>query len=379
MKTKVIWFIDGLGPGGAEQLMTTLLNSFDRSCFEMRVCALQVRGSNLITRKLQQTGIPVDYVHIKRLRNPLNIFRILGYLKKHKPDIIHTQLEFSDTLGNTAARLLGIPSVATIHTIENPSVRSKTYWRHQLRWFVLRNFCTQVIAVSEKTRIHYIQQAKLPDDKITTMYNGIDLESFNVRNPLKLTAKRKSLNLPDDAIVICTVAVLREQKGIQFVLTSLPAILEHIPNAFYLVVGDGSYHQALKSISIAQGVEERVVFAGHRTDIPEILAVSNLFVLPTLGDALPTVLMEAMAAKLPIVASEVGGVPEIVNDRMTGLLVPPANASKLAEACLLVLQNKDFAKSLVMNAYEDAKQRFNVQLQARQLSELYLKLRGSQI
>ena len=376
MKTKIIWLIDGLGPGGAEQLMTSLLNFFDRERFEMRVCALQDRGSNLITQKLEQMGIPVDFIYIERLRNPLNIFRILAYLQKHKPDILHTQLEFSDTLGSIAARLLGIPSVSTVHTIENPSVRTRTYWRHQLRWFALRHFSTRVIAVSKKARLHHIQSAKIPNDKAITLYNGIDLEVFRSRGPQMVNTARQSLNLPETGQVICTVAVLREQKGIQYMIEALPAILERIPNAIYLVVGDGAYRNELKSLSASRGVEKRVLFAGHRTDIPAVLASCDLFVLPTLGDALPTVLIEAMAAGKPIVASDVGGVPEIITDQTTGILVPPANPSKLAEACLQILQNESFRNTLVSNAYEVAQQKFNVHTQVRQLSTLYQNLNG---
>ena len=189
-KIKIIWIIDGLGHGGAEQLMVTLLNSFEKSRFDMRVCVLQDRGSKLITQQLMHLGIPVDFVSIKRLRNPLNIFRILAYLRKHRPDIVHTQLEFSDTLGNSAAKTLNIPSISTIHTIETPTIGTRNYWRQQIRWFALRNFCTKVIAVSEKTRQHYIKLAKIPSSKIICMYNGIDLEKFQISDTTILNNPR---------------------------------------------------------------------------------------------------------------------------------------------------------------------------------------------
>lgn len=371
MKTKIIWIIDGLGPGGAEQLMTIILKFFDSHRFEMRVCALQDRGSNLITNKLEELGIPVDFVLVKHLRDPFNIFRILKYLRKHKPRIIHTQLEFSDTLGNIAAKLLGIPSVSTVHTIENPTRTSRTFWRNQIRWFVLRNFCTRIIAVSDKTRAYYIQYANLPNNKIITLYNGIDLSAFQPQKRRAKREARKNLDLPDTSIIVCTVAVLREQKGIQYMIEALPAILEQCPNVFYLIIGDGAYGQQLKSLASGHDVGKQVIFAGYRTDIPELLSISDLFVLPTLGDALPTVLIEAMAARIPIVASNVGGVPEIIVDKVTGLLVPPANSSKLADACLQILHNEALANHLVLNAYEATQQKFNVLSQVKNLSNLY--------
>jgi len=376
MKTKVIWLIDGLGPGGAEQLMTTLLKFFDREQYEMRICALQDRGSDIIIQKLKHLGIPVDFVYIKHLRDPLNIFHILAYLKEHQPDIIHTQLEFSDTLGNIAAKLLGIPSVSTLHTIELPQTGTSTYWRHQLRWFSLRNFCARIIAVSDKTREHHIRYGKLPQNKTVTLYNGIDLNKFQNINMQSLEEKRQSLNHLTESQIICTVAVLREPKGIQYMIKALPTIIENIPNATYLVIGDGAYKQELQSLAKECDVEEHVIFAGHRTDIPELLALSEVFVLPTLGDALPTVLIEAMAAKIPIVASEVGGVPEIVTHEKTGLLIPPADSSKLANACLQILQSETLAKELTLNAFEVVQQKFNVQSQVKQLSDIYQQLKG---
>ena len=377
MSIKVIWLIDGLGYGGAEQLMATLLNSFDKSRFEMRVCVLQERKSNIIPEKLKQLGIPVDFVSIKRLRNPLNIFRIITYLRKYEPNIVHTQLEFSDTLGNSAAKFLGIPSVSTLHTIETPTVGTRTYWRQQIRWFVLRNFCTRIITVSEKTREHYIQLTKIPATKIVTMYNGIDLEKFRVLDSSISNKIRSSLEIPNKSSVICTIAVLRELKGIQFMIEALPAILERIPNVFYLVIGDGDYVQQLKSLVVKQDIEERVVFVGHRTDIPELLASSDVFVLPTLGDALPTVLIEALAAEKPIIASNVGGVPEIITNEVTGILVPPADTKMLATACLRVLQNKSLAKNLAENGYQTVKQKFDVDTQVNQLSTLYQQLNNN--
>lgn len=377
MKTKIIWLIDGLGPGGAEQLMITLLSCFDTERYEMRVCALQDRGSNIITHRLEQLGIPVDFVYIKHLRDPLNIFRILAYLQKHKPNVVHTQLEFSDTLGNIAAKLLGIPSVSTVHTIETQAIRTRAFWRQQIRFFALRSFCTRVIAVSDKTRTHHIQHGKFSPNKIITMYNGIDLEKFQVVNSLNTKKTRQALNLPDKGTIICTVAVLREQKGIQFMIDALPIILEQFPDVNYLVVGDGQYGIRLKSLAVSRGVEERVVFAGHRTDIPEILMLSDVFVLPTLGDALPTVLIEAMAAKKPIIASDVGGVPEIITDEVTGLLIPPANPSNLATACLEILKNENLAKKLTQNAYKSVQQKFNVLSQVKQLSDLYQQIQDS--
>ena len=161
--------IDSLGPGGAEQLMPALLMHLKESGFNIRVCALQVRDGNPIADELKRLGLPVDLVRVPNLRHPLNLFRILHYLLAHRPLLLHTQLEFSDILGTVSARLLGIPAVSTLHTLDILEEKKSATWRLKLRWFVLRNFCDRILAVSEKTRLHHVRLGRLGEKKTITL------------------------------------------------------------------------------------------------------------------------------------------------------------------------------------------------------------------
>ena len=367
----IIWMIDGLGPGGAEQLMPAILKHLQESGFNIRICALQVRNGNPIAGELNRLGLPVDLVLVPNLRHPPNLFRILRYLRLHRPQILHTQLEFSDILGTVAARLLGIPTVSTLHTLDVFEEKKSAGWRLQLRWFVLRNLCDKILAVSEKTRSHHLRMGRLNEGKTITLYNGIEIFRFmhiatSVRQQL-----RQSLNLPSRAQIIISVAVLREPKGIQYMLRALPGILEKNPNTHYLIVGDGAYGTCLHDLVTELALQEHVTFTGHRTDIPALLSISDIFALPTLGDALPTVLIEALAAQIPIVASNVGGVPEIVENNVNGLLVPPAVPSALTNACLQLLQDKELAARIVQAGNEVVQQRFDIHVQIEQLGRIY--------
>src|SRR5262245_36177962 len=145
---KVLWIIDSLGPGGAESLMVPLLKSLQERNVESRVCVLQVRVGNPIAEEIRKLGIPVDLIQIRNLRNPIDLLRLVKYIRHHRPNVIHTQLETSDVLGTLAARLLNIPSISTIHTLDLPSKRMKKRWRNFLRWNCLNRLSSRVIVVS---------------------------------------------------------------------------------------------------------------------------------------------------------------------------------------------------------------------------------------
>jgi glycosyltransferase involved in cell wall biosynthesis len=365
----VLWLIDSLGPGGAESLMVPLLKSLKEYGVESRVCFFQVRAGNPIAGELCKIGIPVDQVEIKNLRNPMDLSRLMKYIRQQRPDIVHTQLEASDILGTLAARLLRIPSLATLHTMDAPAVKTRKRGKDFLRWHVLQRFAQRVIVVSESTRRHYLDLG-ITNEKMLTMYNGIDLDRFIGVSQGNIS-KTAFMGLPCDSRILTTVAVLREPKGIQYMLQALPGLLAQLPNLFYAIVGDGEYREALEKLTVSLAIKDHVVFLGYHTDIPEILAVSDLFVHPSLLDALPTVLFEAMAVGVPIVASQVGGVPEIIDGEITGLLVPPGDPASLANACLRLLLDKSLSGRLTSAAREAVANRFDIRAQAAGLAALY--------
>ncbi len=373
-RTRVVMLIDALGLGGAERLLAIYLQHFDTTRFDLRVCAMQIREGNPIAANIRQLGIPVDLVPLPRLTDPRGLPRLLRYLRRQQTELLHTQLEFADTVGSIAARMLKIPTVTTLHTFDAPSKGSRAYWRLQLRWWVLQHFCNRIIAVSEGTRQHHIQMGNLAPNRVITLYNGIDLSNFARCDETERRAKRKILGIPPNARVLITVAVLRKPKGLQYLIKALPTILEAVPDAYYLIVGDGEHKDTLKTLAQTYGVTERVIFTGVRNDIPDLLAISDLFVLPTLGEALPTVLAEAMAAQKPIVVSNVGGVPEMVEHGLNGLLVPPAEPASLAEACIQLLQDPDQAQALARAGRKIVEERFNIQKQVQLLGNLYQEI-----
>lgn len=370
-RKRIALLIDSLGLGGAERLLTIYLQHFDTSRFEPRVCALQTRNDNPIAADIQRLGIPVDQVPVPHLRDLGAIPRLRSYLRRHKIDLLHTQLEFSDTLGSIAAKLAGIPTVTTLHTFDAPEEGTRLYWRLKLRWWVMRHFCDRVLAVSEGTRQHHLHMGRLSPQKVVTLYNGIDLTRFTPVTPAERQATRAEFGIPPDAPLLTTVAVLRPPKGIQFMIEAMPAILNTAPQTRYLIVGDGQHRDTLQTLAHTRGVAGRVIFAGTRHDIPRLLAAADAFVLPTLTEALPTVLAEAMAAQKPIIASNVGGVPEMVEHGRNGLLLSPAEPDQLAKACLQLVQNPQQAQAMGAAGRQIVEEKFNITRHVQQLGDIY--------
>jgi glycosyltransferase involved in cell wall biosynthesis len=365
---RLLWLIDSLGPGGAENLMIPMLSNL-KNHVDPHVCVLSTRSGNPIAVELEKIGIRIDLIEIKNLRNLKGIWRLYKYIRQSRPDVIHTQLETSDILGTLFGKILGIPSISTIHTLELPSRKIKKYLRNFLRWNILKCFSKYIIVVSDFTRQHYIRLG-FDQTKLLTIYNGIELNNF-LRDSDPRHLKAGMFGLHDDCVVITTVAVLREMKGIQNMLSAMPKLIDKIPNLYYVIVGDGEYRENLENLSRTLGIVEQVIFLGYRTDIPAILAASDLFAYPSLQDALPTVLMEAMASDVPIVASNIGGVPEIIENDVSGLLVDPGNPSSLVEACFKLLCDHDLSERYTAAAYDVVKNKFDICQQASSILALY--------
>jgi len=374
MPIRIVYLIDSLGMGGAERVLLSNLQHLDRERFEPRVAVLQERAGNPLAAEIRKLGIPVDMLPVARLRDPRALPRVIRYLRASGANLLHTQLEFSIILGGVAARVMRIPCLSTLHTFHVPAPGTRDAWRAKLNWWSLRRMNTMVITVSEAGRIHHLHYGDLPPNKVVTMYNGIDVDTFRPRDEAARLSARRDLGIPPEAPVMVSVAVLRKPKGLQYLISAMSGVLSLIPDARLVIVGEGDHAPALHKQVADLRLENNVVFTGTRADIAGLLVMSDVFVLPTLEDVLPTVVAEAMAAGLPVVASDVGGIPEMVVDGTTGLLVPPADVAALADACSALLQDREKAQQMGLAGREVAEERFNARRQAALLDDLYVSM-----
>jgi len=337
-RIRLLWLIDTLRVGGAESLALSYARHYDRSRYELFVCHLHSIEGSTLEDQLREAGAEVVSIGARNLRDWRAFRRLLAFVRDAHIDLIHAHLTYSAIWSAIVSRLTGVPSVASLHVSPQPG-RGRAL-RDRLMRFVLNRWGTTVITVSEALRAEYIAGGGIAAEKIRAVHNGIDGERFARDRATARAVLERDFDIPHDARVAVSVCVLRPRKGIDVLLAAAPEILKRVPGAHFLVSGDGEMRDAWQSLATELGVERAVRWAGYRADVDSFLAGCDLLVHPTLEDAFPTVLLEAMSASLPVVASAVGGVPEIVQPGVTGELVPATDVRRLADAVSRLLGHR---------------------------------------
>jgi glycosyltransferase involved in cell wall biosynthesis len=261
--------------------------------------------------------------------------------------------------------------VITRHLIEDDAHNWRRWMRNQLEKFVIRRTVDRIITVSEATKRAYAEMINLPESRFETIFNGIELDQFAPVEDKR--AARIVLALPTDGPLIAMVGVMRPGKGQGVAIDAM----QELAGMHLLLVGDGKppYRDELEAR--ARDLGERVYFLGQRMDVPAILAASDLLVLPSDSEALPTVLIEAGASGLPVVATNVGGIPEIIKDGDNGLLIPPQNPAALAQAIRRIIDDPDLARAMGDRGYKRARDLFTLDTQADKTVSLYERVKNS--
>lgn len=342
---RVLWLIDSLTAGGAEALSVEFGKGLDPTTVDYRVCCLRSIDGNPFEAELRAQGIPCINLEAKSLRDVRAFRALLRLLRITRPDVVHVHLTYASIWGPLAARIASIPCVATLHV--EPSARP--WWtregaRERLRCRIIDRICRSVIAVSAFVQDAYLGTGMIRPQRFVVAYNGIDTETFtparDADDPQRLTL-RDELGIPAQANVVTIVSVLRAGKGIEVLIDAALGITHSAKKVWLVVVGEGPLHEQLAKRAGALGLNGRIIWTGFRRDVAALLKASDVFVLPSrIGDAFPTALLEAMASGLPVVATRVGGIPEIVDDT-TGLLVTAGDRAALEHAVASLLTDRD--------------------------------------
>jgi len=341
---RLLWLLDSLGVGGAEALVVPFARHLDRTDYELFVGCLWIIEGEVVVGGLRQLGIPTTEFAARSLRDVKTFRRVRTFLRDHSIDLVHAHLTFSAIWSALLSRQTGIPSVATLHVAPTATRQHKNTFRHRLATDVrdsllrksLNRWSSGVITVSEALRQTYIAKGDLDPEKVRVVHNGIELDRFRRDREATRARVHQEFGIPGDVPVLVTVSVLRPAKGIEVLLDAA----RQVPNACFLILGDGVMRQQWSELAASYGIADRIRWAGFRTDVDALLAGCDAMVHPSLDDAFPTVLLEAMAAGLPVIASDVGGIPEIVVPGVTGTLVPPGDAPALAAAIGALLADR---------------------------------------
>ena len=361
--------ISSLATGGAERVTVSFLCHEKIKKSEVLFCTVTDRHDSPLSDELSKNGVIRYDLSARRLADPFALLRLIMLIRRERIDIVHAHGQDASILAAIAKRFLNVPLVITRHVLVEPSEN----WRQRLRaWFALAAIrsANAVVAVSSAVADRLADTAHLKRSDIRIIPNGIEIEKFN-RPELKVHRQdfRTELGFgPKDHIVLVP-AVLRKGKGHEVLLQSIPAIRSRIPTAYVLIAGSGECEDELRFK--ARSLGNAVIFLGERDDIPKLLTACDLVVLPSIEEALPTVLIEAAAASLPVLATCVWGVKEVVAHDRTGILVPPNDPIDLGEAVVKILSNHNLARKFGEEAYKLAHERFSIDLQIEKTLELW--------
>ncbi len=377
-KIKILHIINSLDIGGNERFLLQLLEHLPRDRFHQEVCVPD-RGKDA-TRDLER--------ECERLRTGNTVIRALGNLDirvlprlrrliaKGRYDIVHTHLIYSQIYGRLAAAAAGTKCVVSSEqNIYNVKARAPFRWVERR----LSGWTDRIIACSNEVREHLIREVGINPLKVVVVPNAVDTNVFfPIRKQSPLLAKvgnvRRELGIRDEDVVIGSVGHMSPQKGHTFLVAAMPSVLRRYPRAKFIFVGKGGLRSQLEKQARDLGVEEAIRFAGIRKDVPVVLNCLDVFVLPSLWEGFGTAIIEALACGVPVVATRVGGIPEIVEHGVDGLLVPPGRARALAESILRLLDNPSLRADMIYRGLRNVMGRFGVVRMAETVAKIYSQM-----
>lgn len=369
---RVCHVIHDLRPGGAEHLLVDLAGVARQHGIEMAVVAPMSLRPGGHASELRAAGVEVVSLQLKTRWDPRGAARLRRELTRLQPDVVHAHLKHADLLAARSAPQLGIPFVSTLHVIEDQvgglsRLKRRVATRARLRHAAL------TLTVSDAVRDWYLSMSGAAPCTVATLHNGVaDLPIFDEHHR---AAVRAEWGATPEVVVAVTIAVLRPGKGIGDLLEAAAALPAGSPLRF-VVAGSGPEEPVLLRQARELGVlGDRVLFVGFVGDVAELLDGADLLVHPSHRDALPTAVLRGMAAGLPVVASDVGGTPEIVTDEV-GLLVPPGDPVGLRSTLEALVADPDGMRWMGKRARERYESEFSLDRWAERLRSLYDRVLG---
>jgi glycosyltransferase involved in cell wall biosynthesis len=361
-----ILYVENFGDiiGGGQVSLLGLLDKLDKDKFRpIVVCP----SDGSLSKKLRNSNINTHIIKMQSLRR-LNFFNFYGSVSRLREPLINEQIDLVHANGSRAAVYAGIAARREkIPLVWHVRIADRDILLDRF----LAGLSTQIIAISEAVAKRFSWMHDI-ESKVKTVYNGIDLEKFNpslsginIKSEFKL-----SLTTP----LIGTVGRLDWYKGHKYLLKAARIVVDNVPECQFLIVGEGEKRKELEGLSDKLNLNNNVIFTGYREDIPEILASLDLFVLPSVSEGLGRSIIEAMAMGKAVVATNAGGIPEVVKDGQTGILVPAKNEHKIAEAILELIRDKDRMTKMGLFGRELLKVKFDIKINVEEIQNIYLQI-----
>jgi glycosyltransferase involved in cell wall biosynthesis len=364
---KVLQLIDGLNMGGAEILLCDLVRHLRDEGYPISV-GYSTPGP--LAERLQALQVPLTRLPRRARIDPTLYQGMVQLIRREKPDLVHTHLFKSDLHGRLAARRCGVPLVVSTCHNNDSWARNKVFG-----WLYGRTnlLADRVIAVSEEVRDYQVAHTFTPAEKFTVINSGVDISRFTGQEEAG-AAVRAELGIEPSVPLVGIIGRLTPQKGHVTFLQAAGLINKTLPEARFLVVGDGPLRDELQAQAHSLGLEGTLSFCGLRQDIPAVLKALDLLVFSSQWEGLPITLLEGMAAARPVVSTKVGGVAGVARDNETALLVPPADPEALAAACLRFLRNPDMRDRFGKAGHMRVREHYSLEAMLRNTTALYEEL-----
>jgi len=349
--------------GGAQEHVHNLVTRIDRERFDVSVVSLSPGSA---VRKLERAGVPVCVIDTPD--DDQAVTELAGYLAAVRAQVVHNHMYRAEVVGTRAALAIaasGRPRPLVISTVHSSRIRS-----HEDRELIgaLTPQMDHLIAVSTSI-VHKIADEGRTGAPVSLIRNGVDLERYSQQDAC--CTLREEYGMEPGSPIVGVVGRLEPEKGHPTLIDAWPLVLARVPEAYLLVVGEGSRLEALQDQARSLGLDGKVVFTGRRDDVPAVTAALDVAVLPSYREAQGLTILEAMALSRPVVASNVGGIPEMVEDGVTGLLVPPHQPEPLAAAIVRLLTDHPFADMLARAGHDLVHRQFCVEVMVRAIEDFY--------
>lgn len=376
---KVLQFPTLFAIGGTERQIMNLARGLEPSQFDVHFACLKRIGQYV--EEIERTGRTLTEYRIDRVYGGRTMCRQLEFardLRRRGISVVHTYGFWPNVFGIPAARLAGTPVVLGAIRDNGDHI---TPAQRRVQRLVCR-MADGIVVNAEAIRRRLTQEGYDPR-RISVVPNGIDLTPFG--RPRPRGRLRRDLGLPADAPLVAVFARVAPVKGLEYFLQAAKGVHETFPSARFLVVGEtralaygvpvpSHYTQGLQAMAAALGLGDRLIFTGVREDVPEFMEEVSVVVSPSLDEGLSNSVLEAMAARAPVVATRVGGTPEAVEDGVTGLLVPARDAGALARAIGTLLADRELARRLGEAARQRIADQFSIERMVNQTARLYTTL-----
>lgn len=369
-KKRILQVVDGFRMGGAENKLLELIRKLDREKYEVLLANVGPGGP--LQPQFEQLDIEMhDFARCWAF-DPLPCYRLYRFIREREIDVVQTTLFWADFTGTIAARWAGVPLVLSWETVSHEGDPYHNNFQRRNGYRLMARWSDLIVAVSHEVKDSLVRRRRVPPDKIRVIHYGVDLEKFHPNGEHVRISKRGDLGVRPDDFLVGIVARLEPWKGHSVFVEAFAQIASRFPEVKAVFIGDGSLRSPLEAMVQERELQERILFLGVRNDIAELLHGIDLFVLPSRpGEGLPNVLLEAMACKKAVIATNVGGVPELVRSGVNGYVVSTGDARALAAALEKVLADRQHLQQLEENALKTVQGAFSLQSQIRAFEDIY--------